>query len=297
MINKILDTISSAVERFEKKVPALDRYIMGEISTLVKSLSIKNGKLVNSVQNLQILAKIKIRLGKIILSKEYIDVVKEFVESFNYLSKLNEQYFRELMKSDFKRSSTVKMIKRIAIESTINDLIGQGITEAITGRLTKILQQNISTGGSYSDFHEELRSFIVGKETGVLERYTKTIVTDAINQYNAQYHDAIAQDLNLNWGRYVGSNVEATREFCERLTAKDFVHRSELPKIIAGEINGVKLKLNKRTGLPNGMIEGTNEYNFHIRRGGHNCGHQFYYIPDAAVPKHIRDKFEKSGRK
>jgi hypothetical protein len=74
---------------------------------------------------------------------------------------------------------------------------------------------------------EQLRNHLITNDTGEgsLERYSKTITTDAINQYSAQYHDALAQDLNFNWGRYVGSNIETTREFCDRLTAKEWVHQ------------------------------------------------------------------------
>jgi hypothetical protein len=164
----------------------------------------------------------------------------------------------------------------------------------VVDRLQKIVLDNTTTGGSYASLNDQLRQSVVGTDDadGILQRYSKVITTDAINQYSAQYHETIAADLGLNWLRYVGSNITTTREFCERLTEKEWVHKSELPEIIKGKINGVQCKLSKSTGLPLGMIPGTDEKNFKIRRGGYQCGHQAYWVPDSSVPDMIKMKIK-----
>jgi hypothetical protein len=138
-----------------------------------------------------------------------------------------------------------------------------------------------------------VRNHILTNDTGEgsLMRYTKQITTDAINQYSAQYHTLIAQDLQFNWGRYVGSNITTSREFCILLTKKQWVHKSELPLIIIGHIDGHDCKLSRTTGLPLGMIQDTNISNFQVLRGGYNCGHQFFWVPDSAVPESVKARF------
>jgi len=185
----------------------------------------------------------------------------------------------------------------LAVESTINALLGQGLSSNVIAPVQKILTDNITTGGSYAKFQEQLQNHILQNETGEgnLQRYTKQITTDAINQYNAQYGETVAQDLQFSWGRYMGSNLTTSREFCVLLTDKQWVHKSELPEIIKGHIDGTDCKLSKTTGLPLGMIPDTDADNFKVRRGGYNCGHQFFWVPDSAVPKNVKDKFENNG--
>lgn len=102
----------------------------------------------------------------------------------------------------------------------------------------------------------------------------------------------MTDDLGLEWFEYVGSNIETTREFCEHLTEKRYIHKSEIKTILKGEIDGHQCAMNERTGLPKGMIEGTTEQNFQVNCGGWNCRHQLVPVAKEAVPKEIRAKFE-----
>ena len=82
------------------------------------------------------------------------------------------------------------------------------------------------------------------------------------------------------------------------MVKKRYVHKSELQTVIDDNIDGVDIcsediPCNKKTGLPQGMIKGTNASNITQRRGGWQCGHQFGGIPETLVPENIRKKFEK----
>ncbi len=290
-IDEILSTIDDAINSFQDKIPGLQKIVFEELQPLIKELKIKDGKILNNLENLKKIGEIKNKLEKIMVNSDYKKSVEKFIGSFDDISKLNQSYFSQF-NDKFKPKKTLPLIKMLSVEATINDLVGQGLSANVTDKIAQILQQNIITGGSYASMQEQLRNHILTNETGEgsLERYTKQITTDAINQYNAQYHDAIAQDLNFNWGRYVGSNLTTTREFCELLTEKQWVNKKDLPEIIKGHIDGHDCKLSKSTGLPLGMIPGTTAENFKIRRGGYNCGHQFFWVPDSAVPDNIRRK-------
>jgi hypothetical protein len=294
IIQNILDTIQTSIDGFQGNIPGIQKDLYAEIQKSIKDLSIKDGRLVNSIDNLKAIGQIKSRLKKLLTGPQYQKVLGEFVAAFNDVSRLNNEYFASLSK-EFKPKKTLPVIRELAVNQTIEDLIGQGMVDSIVGPITEILKSNITTGGNYAKFQDQLRTHILNDENGdgSLVRYTKQITTDAINQYHAQYHETIAQDLNFNWGRYVGSNLTTTREFCERLTAKEWVHRNELPEIIKGRIDGEEVRLSKSTGLPVGMIPGTNVDNFKVNRGGYNCGHQFFWVPDNIVPVAIRQKFRK----
>lgn len=293
-VKDILQTIDDAINTFQDKIPGLQKKMFDELQPLIKELQLKNGKLINNVDNLKFLGQIKNKLERIIVSPEYKDAVQQFINSYNTLSALNISYFKQFNEK-YTPAKTLPIIKKLAIDKTITDLVGQGMSETITGAVKNILNTNITTGGSYADMQEQLRDHLLNTDTGEgsLVQYTKQITTDSINQYHAQYHAAIAQDLQFNWGRYVGSLITTSRQFCVLLTAKQWVHKSELPAIIEGHIDGEDCKLSKTTGLPLGMIPGTNDANFVINRGGYNCGHQFFWVPDSVVPAELANKFAK----
>jgi hypothetical protein len=288
-IKTILKAIEGSVEDFQKGIPEIQKGMLDRLLIELKDLEVRDGKVLNSVQNLKLIGQIKNKLEKLIISEGYKASVKDFIQAFETVSSLQNQYFAQF-NAKFKPSKTIPFMKQLAVDTTVNGLIGQGLSVNIVDRIGTILQNNITAGGSYASLNDQLRSSIVGGEEneGMLQRYSKTITTDAINQYSAQYHETIATDLKFNWGRFVGSNITTTREFCDLLTEKEWVHRSELPEIVKGNIDGHQCKLSKSTGLPLGMIPGTNADNFKVRRGGYNCGHQFFWVPDSSVPDNVK---------
>ena len=111
----------------------------------------------------------------------------------------------------------------------------------------------------------------------------------AISQYVGENNKLMTNDLGLEWFEYVGSNIETTREFCEHLTEKRYIHKSEIKTILKGEIDGHQCEIYEKTGLPKGMIEGTNEQNFQVNCGGWNCRHQLVPVAKEAVPKNEKE--------
>ncbi|MDO4813433.1 MAG: hypothetical protein Q3995_07960, partial [Eubacteriales bacterium] len=118
----------------------------------------------------------------------------------------------------------------------------------------------------------------------------------SLSQFTGQNNKLLTDDLGVEWFMYVGSTMERTREFCQHMTAKKWVHVSEIPEILKGHIEYEgevhKCKIYAKTKLPSGMIEGTNEDNFQVNVGGWNCRHQLVPVAAAAVPEEIRNKFE-----
>lgn len=288
IIKDILDHIDRSINDFSKTIPGIQEDVAKELLDQIKQLETSQGRVLNSVQNLKLIGQIKARLERLIVSNGYKESVKQFITAFDLVESLQNSYF-SLFNAQYKPSRTLPIIKSLAIDSTINGLIGQGLGSAVVDKIGEMLTSSTTTGGSYASLTQQLVNSVKGtsEQEGLLARHSRTITTDAINQYAAQYQSTVAADLGLNWLRYVGSNITTTREFCERLTAKEWVHKSELPTVIHGKIDGVQCKLGKQ-GLPLGMIPGTDASNFQVRRGGYNCGHQAFWVPDSAVPDDVK---------
>jgi hypothetical protein len=293
----ILKRIDKAIAKFNKVIPKIQRSIFDDIQEELKRLDTSNGKIKTTVANLKIVTSIKNKLLRLILTPEYKKEVKDFVTAFNDVTKLQNQYWISVEK-DFKPKALLKEIKKQAIADTVKSLTASGIGSTIQEQIADILRTNITTGGSYSDLNNQLRESLVNTKTdGSLLKYTKQITTDAINQYSAQYTQAVSDDLGFEWFGYQGSDIVTTRPFCDAMTDFRYFHVTEIPRLLAAKDlyymkDGVKTKvpIYKKTGLPHGMIPGTNPANFQINRGGYNCGHQIRPVSESLVPKDIQER-------
>jgi len=289
--NDISKEINKALEKFDKSIPGLQSELYKEMVNQIKRLDLDGEKIKSTVKNLSILASIKNKLNRLILNKDYITEVKDFAKTFNQVFALQSEYWKSVEKT-FKPRPLLKAIRNQAITDTVSSLTSSGISANVSDAITGILRQNITSGGSYADLAAQLRESLVNTQTkGILDRYVKQVTKDGINQFNRQYTQIVSSDLGYEWYRYMNSDIDTTRCFCDAMTDKDFFHISEVPKLLKGQgllCDGQPVKMYKRTGLPHGMIDGTNAENFFIRAGGWNCGHSIQPVNQRQVPENIK---------
>lgn len=282
----LLKIITNAPDGFIEQLSKTEQDIYKKVLNIVKELDIdSSGNIKTSTANLKKLNEIKTQLGKSLLSKDYLSSVKEFVRQFQVISSLQNKLFET-------RKPISKTLTETTIDNTIETLTGKGYTDTVVNKLRDIIQTSITSGGSYKDLTENLNRLIIGdkEKKSIISRQVQTPVVDSLSIYSAEHMKLITDDLNYEWFEYVGSNKKTTREFCEHLTLKRYIHISEIPGIVTGMIDGHQCKLGKN-GLPLGMFEDTNAQNFRVNRGGYNCGHQLYPILKNMVPLHVRLKY------
>lgn len=304
LLKSIIDQIEASTGKFNSAMPAIEREIFDKLLTLARDLEIKDGKLLNTVKNINTISKIKSEINAIILTDKYIDKVTEMTKAYNIISQLQHGYFTSLV-ADFKPKKVLSAIRNDAVKYTADMLTKAGLDANVSQGIENILRTSVTTGGSYAKLTEQLRNYITttktedGKQSlGALERYTRQITVDGLNNFSAAYNFAISVDLGFEWFQYDGSLLETSREWCVHMVAKRFVHKSELQTIISNHIDGVKIgsseiPISRKTGLPRGMKEGTDKSNILQNRGGWQCGHQFGGVPSVLVPMNLRMKFEK----
>jgi len=294
IIEQLLSTIQKAIDEFQGAMPAAQKAAFDEITTLSRQLDIKGDNLSASVKNVKAIGKLKASLEKAILSPDYLDKVSTFLKAFSQITALQNQYFSTLV-DKFTAPAVLNEVRDLSVDATIEGLTEAGIHANITEGIADILRANITAGGKFSDLMDQMRDFIVGspKIPGAMVRYTQQLTTDALNQYSAQYSQVVTDSLSLDWFQYVGSIIKTSRPLCKALIDKKWIHKSEFDQVVHGDFPEFKEKggrIDGRTGLPAGMIAGTNKYNFPIYRGGYNCGHQLVPVASAAVPASIRSK-------
>lgn len=291
----LIDTLEKSVADFDKSIPAIQKEIAKEIELFVKELDTTGDTIKSNVKNMRKIAAFKSKIMLIIERSDYPEQVKDFLKTFDKVASIQNTYFTGLS-DKFKPTLLLDEIKIQSINSTIESLTESGLNYNLVEPISDILLKNITTGGSYSELNKQLRDYITTtpEADGALQKYTKQITTDSINQFSRQYTDTVANDLGLDWFMYDGSLLKTSRPFCEACVKKKYIHRSEFPALLKGnfpefkEAGGV---IYDKTGLPSGMIAGTNTSNFVVYAGGYNCGHSVIPVNDLVVPKAIRDKF------
>lgn len=289
IVQRIVSKIDSAIDDFNEGIPSVQREIDSEIRLLIKSLDM-NGKFIkNSVQNIRLLSKLRSKIESIVLNDSYKKKVEQFAQTFNTVATLQNLYFTSLDKR-FTPNKILGAIKEDAISATVRSLTEGGINANLTSGIEDILRTYIRSGGEYVDLVDRMKTFISGNNNvpGYLTRYARQVTIDSIQQYNAAYNHAISAELDYEWYMYIGSNITTTREFCQKMTKKKYFHKSELPEILKGRIDGQQVRINPKTDLWYGAYEDTSEKNFNDRRGGYQCRHQIYAVASTIVPIELK---------
>lgn len=290
--------ISQAINKFNRSIPKSQRKIYEGIIEQVNRLELyADGKIRPTVKNLSILASIKAKINRVVLTDDYKQEVRDFAKAFNDVTKLQNEYWKSL-ESSFKPRPLLKEIRKQAITDVVGKLTEAGIGANVSDRVIDILRTNITSGGSYRELTAQLRDGLLNTEQkGYLDKYAKQVTVDSLNQYSAQYSQVVTSDLAYEWFKYDNTDIETTRPFCDAMTDQPYFHISEIPRILRAEglyyfKDGVKTKvpLYDKTGLPHGMIPGTNAENFFIRRGGYQCGHQIRPVNERQVPGEVKDR-------
>lgn len=279
---KILDRIDDAISGFIERIPASQTDMLEALDEELRALDLNDGKIKPTVANLKLIASIKNRLLKVILTDTYKEHVKDFLKAFNEITVLQNTYWRSI-ETKFKPSSILKQIKQVAIEDTVSKLMEGGIEANVAQPISDILTANITQGGSYKELQSQLREAIntTDSSPGLLDRYTKQITVDSINQYNRNYTQIVSSDLGYEWYAYQNTLINTSRPFCIAMHERRYFHISEVPDLLEAkdlyytrDDKRVKVPLNARTGLPDGMYPTTTVANFLTLLGGYNCGHQ-----------------------
>lgn len=295
----ILEKINDSISNMGKRVPSIQKDIYDSLQEDLRKLDLQDGKIKTTVKNLSLINSIKNKLNRIILTPEYKQQVKEFARSFNQITSLQNEYWKGI-DNLFKPKALLQAIREQAIGDAVSKLTEAGIGANIAEPITDILRTNITTGGSYKDLTKQLRESLINTQTpGTLEKYVGQITTDAVNQYSNQYTQIVSNDLGYEWFKYDNTDILTTRPFCDAMTDRPYFHISEVPALLRAEgLTYLNKKTGKRepvmiyekTGLPSGMIPGTDASNFFIRRGGYRCGHSIRPVNERQVPGADKDR-------
>lgn len=293
-LSDIINATSKAIEEFEEVLPFIEKQLSSRVTRIISQLDTVNGNIKPSIKNLRLLKQLRKEIQAVIADSKYSLALEKLEVNLGVIDKVNESYFTSLV-DEFTPPKVLAEAQTVAIAEMNASLKGSGINANIVDNIVGIIQKDITGGASFYELNQSLRQFILSTPEipSRLTSYTKQVVTDAVHQYNALYHEIISDDLGLEWYEYNGGLVGDSREFCVHAVKKRWIHKSEFPTLLKGLVDGHQCQIYKKTGLPNGFILGTNESNFVVNRAGYNCSHLMSVISAERVPKEIRDRINK----
>ena len=200
-LNATLDAIDKGIIDFQDGIPEIQRRIYERLILLQKELQIQGGTITNSAKNIRLLSRIKADLYDIIFDDtDYMESVTQFSQLYGKVDQLNAAYFKALEKK-FKPSKIVPEIRKQSVSLVLENLTEAGLEANLINPVREIINTYVTTGGSYAKLATELQNYITGYDSdagrveGQLQKFTRQITTDAINQYSATVNEVMTQDL------------------------------------------------------------------------------------------------------
>jgi hypothetical protein len=294
LASNVEDIILTAVQDFNEGLEKSQVTAYNKLIAEFKNLAIDSrGNIKRTAENVKVLKKINKAINDSLLTPTYKKRVSTYLKSFDLIESEQLNYFAALTEGA-KATTMMEAVKVQAIESTISSLAETGLQEYFTKPLKDIIIRNISTGGSYAEFQEEIRTYILGNKEvdGQFLRYTRQITNDSLSVYNRNYNDGVSKDLGLVFYKYTGGLKDTSREFCEERNGKYF-HIEEIKGWGRGEkCCGLSYPQGKKWP---GMRKGTNENNILSFAGGYACNHQMIAVSESIVPKEVIERARDKG--
>lgn len=292
-LNDIIEATSTAISEFEDVLPFVEKQLAEKVTKIISQLDTVKGQIKPTVKNLRLLKTLRKEIQGVLNDSKYNLAFEKLSDNLGVIDKVNEKYFSTLV-GEFTAPKVLAEAQNVAFEEMTQALKGNGINANIVDSMIGMIQKDITGGANFYELNQSLREFILSTPEipSRLTSYTKQVVTDSVHQYNALYHEILSDDLGLEWYEYNGGLVTDSREWCVKMVKKRFIHKSEFPTLVKGLVDGHQCAIYKKTGLPQGMIGGTNESNLVVNRGGFSCQHLLSIISPERVPKEIREKIK-----
>ena len=188
-IKDVINTLDKAADGFDSIANAEQKKIYEEVITLSKDLE-KDilGRVKQTITNLKRLNQIKAKLAALSKDKEWVAGISQFVKYFDILQRKQNEYFSSAFPKATLGETAKKrneMMKQIAVNNTIEALMGDGLKANVTDKLNDILLRGVTSGAKWADLQQELRDHLMGKDggQGAFSRYATTYATTALSQY------------------------------------------------------------------------------------------------------------------
>ena len=258
--------------RLKTRVIALQKKLLDELQKISEWLQFEDGVIVNSVENMDQLAKLEPLMNK--FEKDWISAeLKKFAQDILSVGDMTASYY-ELTGVAIEVENISTQIRSIIGIDSAGELLAGGYLDRL-GKTAEVRQairdyvlRSIVSQVSLSEFKKGLEGLIVGNKDieGALLRYWRQFAFDTFNTVHEIANKTVADQAGLKHFIFQGSVIDTTRRFCEERAGKVF--STDETETWKDDPNLVDKKTK-------------DSYKPLLERGRYNCRHFITYISEA----------------
>lgn len=256
LINDQLKSLEDVPASLRTETQNNEKKILRELLKDLDKFDRDNGQIKPTIANYERLASFRKKL-----KKQIAEVQKQSKD--DYIKNLQNQINVNLqIYSEFGRINNQK--SEAFIKFTVDNVI-DNLNEAdrvFEHQIKEIVFRSISIGGNYRQTVDQLTDFVLSDEErlGSLTRQVSRVAWDSYTQAIRSHADLIREGMtDINY-KYVGVEVENTREFCQERIGKVFTDK-QIREMAELEWAG--------------KDPTTTSDNIFVKCGGFNCNHIF----------------------
>jgi hypothetical protein len=203
------------------------------VSEFVDKLDTKDGKILNTIANLRLVAAIDKAWQKF-QAKAGLEVVEQHLSNFEKIVNTNVEYYKHILEDNetfLNRAKGITSIinRRLGINpdgTLIKEGYLGGILEDVSVRnqLKEFSIKSVANGAGFEQFKKDFSTYIKGNDAklGVLSKYYRNIAYDSYKQIDGLHNKLFGQKFGLIYFLYDGTIIKTTRKFCRRHCYKIF---------------------------------------------------------------------------
>lgn len=276
---KAIDTLAADADAaYVQSIGKVQDRLYNQLVAILKELELDGeGYILQNGTNRKILSSANDKINDVFKSSLYVTAVNNYVNVIPKIDLQNVKYFTAIDEGFKPNRIFLKSLQSDTIATIERYILRDGLQSQVINPLSQILSQNVNTGGRFSGFLDQIKTFIKGddKVEGRAMSYTKTYLRDSLFTYSRTFQQAVTSDLGLEYYAYVGGLIETSREFCRERSGK-FFSQKEVESWASLEWAGKKA--------------GTTESSIFIFAGGWSCAHEIIPVHISIVPKDVIDR-------
>lgn len=278
LAQEIEDLVMTADGRYVSTIGRVQRALYNQLIADLKNLETDaDGYIKQNAANRKVISEASRTINEVFSSPIYTSAVSNYVAVVPRLDSLNETYFSGLDSTFKTNKQFLRSLQRDTIATVEKYVLKDGLQSQVISPLSQILNQNVNSGGQFSGFLDQVKTYIVGNDQveGRALSYTRTYLRDTLFTYSRTYQQSITNDLGLEYYLYSGGLIDKSRPFCIERAGKYFSHK-EIESWASEDWAGKK--------------QGTTESSIFLFAGGHNCAHSIIPVSTLIVPKDVIDR-------
>jgi len=273
IINIKVERLENIPDAFADRMVAIQRAKFSEIIELLDELDYSGGNIVVNQANLLRIEQIVEQAKDLLTTGEFETVVGELLEEFDNQAAITYRYFDEAF-TGFEVPAIANEILAQKKREAVLDLLNS-TDQYLSNPVRQALSNAVTSGASRQDLIDVFRLLIEGDAdtVGRLERATRQIVSDTFALSDRAVTNAVAEQLDVKWYRYVGGLMDTTRPFCKARNGKYF-SKAEV------ESWGVEDW--------EGKMAGTDSKTIFVTACGYNCQHSILPVAESTLPHRFK---------